>query len=83
MSKRDYHRQVNGTEPAYAQLICPHHGKVLLTHTEYTKQLEMPGSRWRCPKCGAVAEFDDHWFDVTHARTGEEPTSEYVDEGDR
>lgn len=72
--------QINGFEPAYARVICPHHRGVYLTHEEYTRQLEMPGEKWRCPRCGAESTFDDHWFDVTHSQIGDEPTSGYVEE---
>lgn len=49
--------------PAYAGIICPHHGNVDIDYGEYLHQMGYPDSRWKCPKCGFVSEFDDARFE--------------------
>lgn len=40
-------------------IICERHGKVELTLKEYDKQMGSPNSKWVCPHCGEIAEWDD------------------------
>lgn len=57
----------------YAGVICMGHdygvgydpgcGNVDITHAEYIRQVMRPDSRWKCPKCGALAEFDDERYE--------------------
>lgn len=57
-------RPPDGT-PAVAQertpyaVICPEHGQKFMTHDEYMRQMCAPDSRWACPDCGRVSQFDD------------------------
>lgn len=39
-------------------LICPAHGKVLISPEEYREQLNRANARWKC-WCGLVAAWDD------------------------
>lgn len=48
---------------AYAGVICPHHGTVDIDKTEYIRQMNNPNSRWKCPKCGTVSEFNDERYE--------------------
>ena len=48
----------SSTPTAYA-VICPKHEQIFLTHEEYIRQLEAPDSKWVCPYCNRLAEFDD------------------------
>lgn len=34
-------------------------GTVSISKEEYERQMDNPYARWRCPKCGAEAEFED------------------------
>ena len=40
-------------------VLCPTHGRVFLTKLHYDKQLSEVDARWSCPRCGALAEWDD------------------------
>lgn len=46
----------------------PSCGKVFLTESEYDAQMERPNSLWKCPFCGASAQWDDEnyekWLDA-------------------
>ena len=44
--------------PMYA-VICRKHGRVALTEAQYDEQMDRPDSRWTCPTCGDIAEWDD------------------------
>jgi uncharacterized C2H2 Zn-finger protein len=45
-------------ETPYA-VICPTHGQVFLNQAGYFRQMDFPGAKWICPRCGAVSEWDD------------------------
>lgn len=47
----------SSTPTPYA-VICPTHGQVFLTETEYSQQLSRPNSLWKCP-CGEIGSWDD------------------------
>ena len=61
---------VSETPTPYA-VIChgeawgPEHacGRTYLTTKGYDHQMSFPGVTWKCPICGANAEFDDDTFD--------------------
>lgn len=38
-------------------------GPVHLTSEEYLQQLSQPSRRWRCPRCGEEAAWDDAWYE--------------------
>lgn len=38
-------------------------GSVELTTEQYNEQMDKPNARWRCPKCGGLAEFDDDLYE--------------------
>lgn len=42
-----------------AAVICRQHGRVCISDEEELRQLEKPDSRWVCPRCGNIAEWDD------------------------
>lgn len=46
-------------KPTRYAVICPNHHRVFLTPEQYNAEMSNPDARWTCPKCGAVAEFDD------------------------
>lgn len=54
------------TRVPYAGIVCPHHGKVDIDYDEYMRQMYMPDSRWKCPCCGMVSEFDDERYEEIH-----------------
>ena len=45
-------------EPTPFAVYCLTHGKVYLTHAEYSRQLSLANETWRCPKCGNDAQWD-------------------------
>ena len=47
----------------YAGVICPYHGAVDIDKINYITQMNNPNARWKCPKCGAVSEFNDERFE--------------------
>ena len=52
----------NEVTERYAQLTCPHHGKVGLTPHQYHEQLMESTTAWHCPHCHTIALFDyDYW----------------------
>jgi hypothetical protein len=53
-------------------VICRQDARVFLTEEEYRRQLSAPDFLWTCPKCGAVAEFDDETWEK--ATFGEDPS---------
>jgi predicted nucleic acid-binding Zn ribbon protein len=59
-------------QPAHAGVICFGHlpeqscGHVDLDYNQYMEQLSFPDSTWRCPQCGAEAEFDDDRYESIH-----------------
>ena len=54
-------------EPIYCTLACPAHGVVSLTAGQYNDQLDdSTDGHFHCPKCGAVAEFQE----LAHEATG-------------
>lgn len=44
-------------------VICPTHGKVQIGLAGYDAQMAFPNSRWVCPRCGAIAKFDEDTFE--------------------
>lgn len=58
----------------HAQVICPIHGEVGLTATEYHDQLMAYEDYWYCPTCEHIADFDFAFWAANHesAPTGEE-----------
>lgn len=42
---------------------CPEHGKVYLTYSEYTAQMNSPNSLWKCPICDKISVWDDENYD--------------------
>lgn len=53
-------------ELPYAGIICKVHGNVDIGRNEYMYQMGQPNSRWKCPKCGSHAEFDDQRYEALH-----------------
>ena len=50
------------SEP-YAAVDCRLHGTVDIDHAEYMRPLSMPNSKWKCPRCGADAQFNDERYE--------------------
>lgn len=48
----------NAESPEYS-VVCPKHGRVYLSDTEYTEQLLDPDKGWFCPTCGAKSLLYD------------------------
>lgn len=46
-------------------VLCPHHGRVFLTRSNYNFQMCRPNARWECPLCGSVADFDDPTYEAS------------------
>lgn len=40
-------------------IICPNHKQVFLTKEEYDFQMNRPNSRWICPICREISDWDD------------------------
>ena len=53
-------------EPAFAGIVCNQHGKVDIDYHNYRVQMIDATSRWKCPKCGQVCEFDDDRYEELH-----------------
>lgn len=53
---------VSEVETGYA-VLCPEHGKTFLTDDEYGRQLCRPDSRWTCPRCGRISQWDDDHYE--------------------
>jgi len=53
-------------EPAFAGIVCIQHGKVDIDYLNYKAQMMDANSRWKCPKCGQVCEFDDDRYEELH-----------------
>jgi predicted RNA-binding Zn-ribbon protein involved in translation (DUF1610 family) len=51
---------------AYAGIICPSHGRVDIDYNNYRKQMRDASSKWKCPKCGLISEFDEERYDEIH-----------------
>lgn len=51
-------------KPTRYAIICPEHGQVYLTRENYNAQMADPDSRWVCPWCGSISEFDDDNYDA-------------------
>ena len=47
----------------YAGILCCIHGNVDIDYKNYIDQMARPNSKWVCPKCGAVSEFDDDRYE--------------------
>lgn len=39
--------------------LCGNNGLVFLSEEEYSQQMRSPNSRWQCPKCLSLADWDD------------------------
>lgn len=48
------------------QVICQDCGKQPLSEENYTKQLNHPNAKWRCPCCGQDAAWDDEGSQITN-----------------
>lgn len=46
-------------------VLCDDHGQQFLTAEQYDHQMSRPNSRWRCPRCGAPAHWDDDEYEAT------------------
>ena len=57
------------SEP-YAGVICPHHGEVDIDIEEYTNQMRDAWAKWKCPKCGAISEFNDARYEALNYSDG-------------
>lgn len=53
----------SSTPTRYA-IICSEHGQVFLTREEYDLEMRNPDSRWTCPHCKRVAQFDDDNYEA-------------------
>lgn len=52
------------TSMPYAAVDCWLHGTVDIDKAEYMmKQLARPNSKWKCPRCGADAQFNDERYE--------------------
>jgi hypothetical protein len=45
-------------------VICLVHGKVELSDQQYEDQMSAPDSRWVCPECGNIAQWDDDTYEA-------------------
>lgn len=45
-------------------VLCPIHERQFLTQTQYDAQMNDPNSKWKCPKCGRTARFDDITYEA-------------------
>ena len=50
----------------YAGVSCRLHGDVDIDKAEYMRQMARPNSLWKCPKCGANAQFNDNRYEELH-----------------
>lgn len=51
----------------YAQVSCRSAcGNQPLSRVQYRMQMASPNSLWKCPQCGANADFDDAHFEDLH-----------------
>lgn len=64
-------------ESPYA-VLCWRCGKVLLTEAEYDEQMARPDNRWRCPRCGTEAEWDDAHYDAAQ-EADDDPDDEFAE----
>jgi hypothetical protein len=53
------------TTPTPFAVICTAHGRQFMTSDEYGRQLSRPDSRWTCPKCGEIGQFDDDNYEAS------------------
>ncbi|GEM_PF-2541845 len=51
-------REPSEHDAAYS-VLCGQCGKVKIGRINYIEQMRLPDSRWICPQCGEVADFDD------------------------
>lgn len=49
-------------------VVCPTHGKVVLTEEQYNAQMDRPDNRWYCPICTQEAYWDDDHHDDYYDR---------------
>ena len=57
---------------AYAGIICPFHGAVDISKENYIQQMMDPHSRWKCPICRSISEFDDDRYEELNPEPEEE-----------
>ena len=50
--------------PTPWQVICREHGAVSLTQEQYEYQMSRVDSLWKCPHCGASAQWDDDNYEA-------------------
>lgn len=55
-------REVSIFPTRYA-VQCEGCGRVFLTEREFSRQVEHPTLKWECPRCGAVATWDDENYE--------------------
>jgi hypothetical protein len=68
--------------PTPYAVFCRYHGRVYLTHENYSEQMDDGNRRWLCPRmdvnplrfglCGAPSEFDDETYEDAMYSDGEE-----------
>jgi hypothetical protein len=46
-------------------VLCDDHGQQFLTEHQYNLQINRPDARWRCPRCGEDAYWDDDEYEAT------------------
>lgn len=46
----------SGIDPSVGAVSC---GVQPLTEKQYEQQMDRPDSLWKCPRCGAPADYDD------------------------
>ena len=56
----------------YAGVICPVHGHVDIDRDTYIWEMNRPNSRWMCPKCGSVSDFDGDRYEELNPEPEEE-----------
>lgn len=50
----------------YYGVVCPHHGPVRLSKSEYMSQMMQPDAFWECPLCGQRASWDDERYEASY-----------------
>ena len=50
----------------YARVHCRHCDDMPLSQEMYRAEMMRPDSRWSCPQCGGVADFDDALWEELH-----------------
>jgi len=50
----------------YAGILCELHGPVDISKENYSEQMRQPHSKWKCPICNNISEFDDDRYEELH-----------------